>query len=300
MRVLVTGSGSHLARALLPRLCAHPGVEAVTGVDIAPPRFAHPKFSARALDIRDAALARSMRNHNVLIHMAFIVLRGRTAESEMRSVNLDGTQTVFRAARAAGIARLIHLSSAAVYGSGQDLAEGARLSPLPGFLYGQHKARLEQWLAHEIPESTRLRPHVILGPNAQPLLKRLLAQPFSLRLPGPPPRLQCVHEDDVADAVLLALEKEARGPFNLAADGSFSFGDEIRRRHRLHIPLPLPAVRSAFIAAWKLTGWGGEPAWLDGLTQNLTLDCARARRELGWQPRYSSTQTLALTRESLE
>jgi UDP-glucose 4-epimerase len=292
MRVFVTGSSAQLARALLPRLCAHPGVTQVTGVDLAPPHFAHPKFSAVALDIRDDQLARHMENHSILINLAFRVLRGRMSETAMFDININGGHKVFRAAHAAGVARLIHVSSAAVYGSGENLREDAPLAPLAGFLYGQHKARLEQWLAAEFPQCLRLRPHVILGPNAQPLLKWLLGQPFHLRLPEPAPRLQCVHEQDVVDAVLLAMGSGVRGALNLAAAESFSFRDAVRARHRSSLPLPVPLARAALGAAWKLTGWGGEPAWIDGLARNLTLDCSRALRELGWRSRRTAAQLL--------
>lgn len=295
MNVFVTGASAHFARALLPRLCAHPAVTRVTGIDIRPPHFNHAKFTARHLDLRSAQLARQMENHNILIHMAFHVLRGRMSEADMFDVNVNGGQQVFRAARAAGVARLIHLSSAAVYGSGDDLNEDAPLNPLPGFLYGQHKARLEQWLAHEFPQCVCLRPHVILGAHAQPLLKWLLNQPCRLRLPGPAPQLQCVHEDDVAEAVLLAMQSTVHGPLNLATADSFSFSDAVRARHRLSMPLPLPLARVLLLGAWKTCGWGGEPAWIDGLTRSLTLDCRRAHGELGWRSTYSAAQALART-----
>ena len=42
-----------------------------------------------------------------------------------------------------------------------------------------------------------------------------------------------------------------------------------------------------------LSGFGGEPAWLDGIRHTLTLDCARARQALGWAPRRDVGQTLA-------
>ncbi|MEK6594321.1 MAG: NAD-dependent epimerase/dehydratase family protein [Pseudomonadota bacterium] len=295
MKVFITGSSAHLARALLPRLCAHPAVTQVTGIDIRAAHFTHAKFSPTHLDIRAAQLANHMENHNILINMAFRVLRGRMSEAAMSDVNINGGQNVFRAARAAGITRLIHLSSAAVYGSGENLNEDTPLAPLPGFLYGQHKARLERWLAAEFPQCARLRPHAILGPNAQPLLKWLLRQPCHLRLPEPAPRLQCVHEDDVAEAVLLAMQSAVRGPLNLATADSFSFRDAIRARHRVSVPLPVSMARATLSTAWKISGWGGEPAWIDGLTRNLTLDCRRAQAELGWRSSCSAAQALAQT-----
>lgn len=295
MRVFVTGSSSHLAQALLPGLCERADIEQVTGIDLLPPQFQHPKFDALRLDIRDPRLDQRMVGHNALIHMAFIVLRGKTTETEMFSVNVKGSHMVFHAARRAGVQRLIHLSSASVYGSGVHLSEDAPLAPLPQFLYARHKAHLEQLLAIEFPECARLRPHVILGPHAQPVLKQLLNQPCYVRLPEPYPLLQCVHEDDVAQAILLCLERDARGAFNLAVEDNVSFRDAIKSRHRLSVPLPLAVARGGLNLAWKLSGWGGEPAWIDGLTQTLLINCRRAHVELGWRSRYSAAEVLART-----
>lgn len=295
MRVFVTGVSSHLAQALLPGLCERAGIEQVTGIDLEPPRFRHPRFNATRLDIRDPRLEQYMLGHNALIHMSFVVLRGKMAEAEMFDINVRGSHRVFHAARRAGMQRLIHLSSASVYGSGVQLSEEAPLEPLPQFLYARHKARLEQLLAIDFPECVRLRPHVILGPHAQPVLKQLLHQPCYVRLPEPQPLLQCVHEDDVAQAILLCLERDVRGAFNLAAEDSFSFRDAIRNRHRLSIPLPLPVARGGLNLAWKWSGWGGEPAWMDGLAKTLLISCRRAHAELGWRSRYSAAQVLART-----
>lgn len=295
MRVFVTGSSSSLAQALLPRLCERPDIEQVTGVDLRPARFHHAKFDALALDIRSSLLAQRMKNYNILINMAFVVLRGHMSEAEMFDINVKGSHAVFHFARRAGLRRLIHLSSASVYGSGVHLPEHAPLAPLPQFLYAQHKAHLEQMLAIEFPECVRLRPHIILGPHAQPLLKQLLNQPCYVRLPPPQPRLQCVHEDDVAQAVMLCLDRNVRGPFNLAVEDNFSFREAIRSRHRVSIPLPLGVARFGLNLAWQYTGWGGEPAWLEGITKTLLINCRRAHTELGWRSRYSAAEVLART-----
>lgn len=240
-------------------------------------------------------MAALFRGHDALVHLAFVVLRGRMSESEMFDINVAGGHALFRAARAAGVKRLVHMSSAAVYGSSVALDESAPLHPLPDFLYAQHKARLEQILTGEFPECALLRSHVILGPHAQPLLKWLLNQPFYVRLPEPYPLLQCVHEDDVAEAILLALTRDASGPYNLATEDSFSFRDAITGRHRTSVPLPLSVARAGLNVAWKASGWGGEPAWIEGLTRTLLLDCRRAQVELGWRARHSAAQALAQT-----
>lgn len=296
MNVFVTGSSSCLAQALLPVLCAEPGVARVTGVDLAPPRYAHAKFRAEQADIRDPGLAALLEGHDALVHLAFVVLRGHMSEDDMFGVNVTGSHKVFHAARRAGLKRLVHLSSAAVYGSGTHVAERAPLAPLPGFLYARHKAHLERLLETEFPECVRLRPHVILGPHAQPLLRQLLALPFYLSLPEPQPLQQCVHEDDVARAVLLALTRDVRGAFNLAVEDCYSYRDAVRSRHRFSLPLPRRVARAGLDFAWRRWGWGGEPAWIEGLERTLLLNCRRAVVELGWKSRHDAAAVLAATR----
>lgn len=295
MRVFVTGSSSCVAQALLPLLCAEPRIARVTGVDLAPPRFAHAKFHATQLDIRDPGLLAMLQGYDALVHLAFVVLRGRMSETEMFDVNVNGSHRVFHAAGSAGVGRLIHMSSAAVYGGGVHVGEDAPFAPLPGFLYARHKAHVERLLEIEFPGCVRLRPHVILGRNAQPLLRRLLELPCYLALPDPQPRLQCVHEDDVARAVLLALDRDASGPFNLAVEGGFSYRDAIRSRHRFSVPLPRGVARAGIDFAWRHWGWGGEPPWIEGLTRTLLLNCRRAAAELGWKSRYDAAAVLAAT-----
>jgi len=292
VNVLVTGSSSRLARVLLPVLCAEDSISRVTGVDIAPPHFAHEKFQATICDIRAPHLTEILPGQDALVHLAYVVLRGSMSKAEMADINVRGSYRLLQAARDAGINRLVHLSSAAVYGKGENVSEDAPYAPLDGFLYGTHKAQLERLLEADIPECVRLRPHVILGKNAQPLLLQLLNLPLYPSLPRPYARLQCVHEDDVVRAVLLAIRQNVSGPFNLAADGSFSYCEFIQRRHRYALPLPPGLARAGLHALWRVTGWGGEPAWLEGLDNTLTLDCRRTNNTLGWHSHYETSATI--------
>ncbi|MEO6146755.1 MAG: NAD-dependent epimerase/dehydratase family protein [Sulfuriferula sp.] len=292
MRIFVSGSTSHLARALLPRLCDDPAIESVLGLDRQPGWFEHLKYRHVQADLRDVNLAPLLQGCDGLVHLAFVVLRGKTPVHTMRAINLDASQRLFAIANAAGVARQVHLSSAAVYGSGTLVNEAASLNPIPGFLYGEHKAELERWLSVHFPDVVRLRPHIILGSHAQPLLNTLLRQPFYVRLPDPQPLLQCVHEDDVAVAILLALKQPASGAYNLAADDSFSFRDAIRARNRIAVPIAPKLAGAALKLVWGMTGAGGEPGWMEGVHLSLTLNSSRARDELGWRPLHTSKDML--------
>ena len=284
MKVFITGAASHLAAALLPRLLAAPGVAAVTGLDLRPSGYAHPRYREILADVCTADWRALLPGHGALVHLAYVVMRGHTPLARMAAINVAASQRLFDAA--AGLPRLVHLSSASVYGNGEDLAESAPLAPLPGFHYAQHKAQLDAWLAGHHGGVVRLRPHVILGPHAQPFLRRMAHTRFYPAVGNPLPRYQCVHEDDVAAAILAALEKPAAGPYNLAHPASFTLRELAARSGRHPIGLPLAAIKALHYGAWLLTASGGEPGWLQGLAGPLTLDCSRAARDLGWRAQH--------------
>ena len=315
MKVLVTGSASHLARVLLPRLCAEEDVERVLGVDLRASGFTHAKYTEVRDDVRSPELGRHLRGIDALIHLAFVVLptslggqRPRRAGHRelMRDINVNGSANVFTLAREAGVERIVHLSSAVVYGAWPDnpplLEETAPRRAMPGFAYAEDKVAVEDWLdlfergtdrpASPVPLVVRLRPHVILGPRAQPLLRWLLRQPFYPLLPDPQPLTQCVWEDDVAQAILASLRHPRRGVFNLAADPPLSFRDMQRARHTLALPLPFPLARALHRGLWHISGIAGEPGWLEGMRYSLAVDSRRAEHALGWRATRSTYECL--------
>ena len=213
----------------------------------------------------------------------------------MFDINVNGGHRVFHAARRAGVKRLIHMSSAAVYGSGVHLSETAPLRPFPQLSHARHQAHLEKLLEIEFPDCVRLRPQFVLGPHARPALRRLLGMPCYVAMPEPHPLLQCVHEDDAARAVLLALERNVRGPFNLAVEDNFNLREVVKRRHRFALPLPPFAARGGLGLARRWLGWDGDAAWLEALTHTLLVNCRRAAVELGWRSSHNAASVLAQT-----
>ncbi len=295
MKVFVTGCASHLAQALLPQLCEHREIQAVKGIDLLPCPYTHPKLQTARLDMQSLHLPALLESYHAIIHLAFIVHPGRMKKLATNENNLIASQYVFNCAKAAGIKRAIHVSSAAVYGNGENLDERSAFNPLQGFWYAEQKAQLELWLQQHHPEVVRLRPHIILGPNAQAPLKRILRQPLYLRLPDPQPLLQCVHEDDVAHAILLSLFGEARGAINLATDDSFNLRDIVRTHHPMSIGVPPPVAHAALELVWRITGRGERPAWLQGAKYSLTLNCDLAKSALDWHPKFTAQETINLS-----
>lgn len=311
MKVVVTGSASHLAAALLPQLVADARIDHVIGVDLRETHFRHPRFAQFLLDIRSPQIERVLAGVDAMIHLAFVVMPGdlgmeRDDRDLIREINIAGGKHVFTCAARQGVKQLVHLSTAAVYSlPARDarIDESHPRKALPGFEYAQDKVLLEEWLdqfaaAHPATRVIRLRPHVVLGRRAQPLMRRMLQVPFYVHLTEPQPLTQCVHEDDVARAMVLALFHGQPGAFNLACADAKSFRDMQKMRHAVTVPLPFFFAKKLFDLGWRVL-WGTEPSCIEGVRYSVVLDTKRARTKLGWQPRYDSVKAvLAALNES--
>ena len=295
VKVVVTGAASRLAQAVLPALCADERVDEVLAIDASRVPADHPKLRKAFVDVTGVARDVHFSGATALVHFNFAVPAPAPAADELFDRNVRAAHKLFHAARAAGASRLIHISTASVYGSAIHANEQTPLRPIPEFTYAAHHARLEQLLAIDFPDCVRLRPHLAVGPHAHPLAKVVLKQPFHVRLGEPEPLFQCVHEADVAQAVILALDPKARGAYNLAIDESFTLRDALRARHRFALAVPPFASRAALRLAARVARCELDAGSLAAFSRTLLVNCRRAIIELGWRSRFTLPEALAAT-----
>jgi len=214
-----------------------------------------------------------LTGHDALIHAAFQHAPGRYRGGEgtdpegFLAANRDGSLRLFAAARQAGVARALFLSTRAVYGdhpAGTVLTEELELRP--DTLYGQMKADVEQGLAalsSPTFSTASLRATGVYGPGPNHKWTDLFRNFHAGR--AIPPRVATeVHGDDLAAAALLLLEAPTTGlAFNIS-DLTLDLHDllaEVARLTGCTTPLP-PRADAAKVSA---------------------MDCTRLRA-LGWRP----------------
>lgn len=302
MKLIVTGSGSALAGALLPLLAADERIGQIIGLDNRETAFNDPRFTQVLLDLASPHAARVLAGADAMVHLA-LAAEPDDADGAPRDPSaaegfyVGSAQNIFRAAIEQAVPRLVHVSSAVAYGlpaRAQPIDEAHPRAALPGFAWAAHLVAFEEWLdIHEAqhPETRviRLRPHLIVGRHAAPAVRMLLRAPFSLRFAGRAPRLQCVHVEDVAQAIMHSIERpDVAGAFNLACADAATFAEMQRRAGGGHVPLPLAAAYQ-WCRISRRFGQGADPDWLEWLRHDVVLDTNRARRRLDWRPRYDST-----------
>jgi nucleoside-diphosphate-sugar epimerase len=225
-------------------------------------------------------------------------------------VNVGGTANAVSAAKAAGVARFVHVGTEAALMNGEPLVnvdESAPLQPDSKAVYARTKARAEQ--AARAGGAVVIRPRLVWGPGDTTILPALANAVRSKRfawVDGGRHRTSTTHVDNVVEGLLLGAQKGAPGEAYFVTDGEPQvFRDFVSRlvaTQGLEIPersVPRPVIGALTVAgeaAWKAFPLRGQPPvtrfgyWF--LTQECTIDIARARRELGYSPVISIDQGL--------
>ncbi len=323
LTVAVTGPTGEVGKALMGELEGWGEVGEVRGMArgaFEPAAEGWGKASYRRGDILDrGALAALFDGVDVAVHLAFAIFGGR---EETRRVNLEGSRNVFEAAIAAGVERLVYASSVAAYGfhpeNPQPLTEDVPARGSEGFYYSAQKAELEATLDGLLSGSEVdayvFRPCIVAGPRAPMLVEKVvesarLGDPLPAvrrgfgRLPLPRPVLpdpgvpiQLVHHDDVARALAAAIAGRGEpGAYNLAGEGEVGIGDVARSLGWHAVPVPGPATGLGAALARRLTFLSPQLEWATALRTPVVMDTHKARRELGWEPRFDAAETLTQT-----
>ncbi len=135
---------------------------------------------------------------------------------------------------------------------------------------------------------TILRPCLVLGPSVSHFYADMLNMPFLPLVDGRNPRMQFIHEDDVARAYDIAIKKEATGVYNIVGEGTVRWKEIINMAGRRAIKMPRWLIRNAMAMAWKLHATRFPPEILDFVTYEWVASGEKAKKELGFHPEYSS------------
>lgn len=218
-------------------------------------------------------------------------------------VHLDGgvdeTRSLLDAAGAVGVAHVVLLSSATVYGAWANnpvpLTEDAPLRPnheLEFAVRAAERERLASEWKSEHPTSTVavLRPTVSVADDANGWLANALRDASAVRAaePDDPPG-QFVHLDDVASAVAIALEQRLDGPFNVSPDGWIA-GDALRALAAVPpVRLPTRVVRRLALLRARFDPQSASPGLLP-YTMHPWVVANDRIKAIGWRTTYTNEE----------
>ncbi len=319
MRVLVTGATGFIGAALAERLAAR-GDEVRALVRATSRTAALERLGAELArgDVCDpSTLTAAVDGCDVVVHLAGAVKALRP--SEFFRANGEGTRHVANAcANAARPPRLVYVSSLAAAGPSPEGRPRREDDPLePVSCYGESKLAGERAVraVAERLEASIVRPPIVYGPRDQELMPQLLRMArfgVVLRVGSREKRYSLVHVADLCEGILAVVERgrrvgrvDAQGTYFL--DGGLDHSwDEIalaacaaagRRARVVCVPeftsvalvagasLAATLTRKASILSFDKLREMRQPAW--------TCTSERARRELGYHPRYPLAEGMA-------
>ena len=310
-RVFVTGGSGFVGRNLIGEL-ANRGVEvralarsdsAVTAVE---------KAGAQAvrgnLDATDAMRA-AMESCDAVFHAAAKVSLWGDPD-EFHRVNVDGTQHVIDAAKAAFVPRLVHVSTEAVLAGGKPIVDADESWPYPARpagLYPLTKGLAEQRVIAANGDglaTVAVRPPLIWGAGDTSVLPQIAAAVKSGRwvwIDGGRYPHTTTHVGNVVEGLLLAADKGKGGEVYFISDGPTqefrSFITALLATRGIDagdrsMPYWLAnAVATIGEGLWKSLGINSPPPLprtvLYVMGQKLTVNDSKARRELGYEGNVS-------------
>ena len=306
MRVVITGASGNVGTSLLTALAAEPTVREIVGVARRVPAIGFEKTTWRRADVTESDLPALFAGADVVVHLAWLIQPSRD-ERVTHRVNVEGSARVLDAVARAQVPALVYASSIGAYAPGPKegtIDESWPTTGVPTSFYSRHKAATEALLdrfesEHPDVRVVRLRPALIFKRSAATEIRRLFIGPFlpgAIVRPGMLPlvplprglRTQAVHSLDVGEAYRLAIVRNVRGAFNLAAEPILDGPTLAEALGTRLVTVPPWIVRAAMATAWHARLAPAEPSLFDLVLQLPELDVTRARAELAWTPATSS------------
>jgi UDP-glucose 4-epimerase len=318
MRIVVTGASGNVGTSLVEALVDDDDVREVVGIARRLPTWTPAKVTWITADVATDPLERHLEGADAVVHLAWLFQPTHDPLTTWTS-NVLGSQRVFDAVAATGVPVLVHASSVGAYtprlagGGGPEdrdepVDETWSTHALPTAAYGREKSYVERLLdiferEHPAVRVVRMRPAFIFKREASTSQRRIFLGPFvphallrpeALRVVPDIPglRFQALHSDDAAQAYRLAIKRDVRGAFNIAAGPVLDcerLADLFAARL---VSMPALPLRLGMAAAWHLRLLPASPHLFDLVLSLPLLDCGRAARELGWEPRLTAVDAL--------
>jgi UDP-glucose 4-epimerase len=131
-----------------------------------------------------------------------------------------------------------------------------------------------------------LRPVNVLGYYVHSMMAQYLRERWVPTVMGFDPMMQFIHEEDVGEAIALALEHGLQGVFNVVGPGEVPLHTAIHECGGRALPLPEPLMRPLFTRLFRMGMLPYPPGAIDYLKFPITLSGARFIEATRFRPLF--------------
>jgi nucleoside-diphosphate-sugar epimerase len=321
LSALVTGASGFIGGRLAERLAVEEGVRVramVRNPKKAERLRKHPLEIVQADLLNLPSLRKATDGCDLVFHCAALV-RETGDRNEFYQTNVQGTENILKVSCDAGIKKFIHFSSVAVYGMNppERTDETTPYQPC-GNLYCDTKIASEKavWTAYQdtnLP-AVVIRPTNVYGPYSNAWTVRpikLINSGQMILINGGAGICNYVYIDNLLDATLAATKREQSvGQAYLITDGvavtwKEFFGYYAQMARKPNIRSVPQWLGEAIALGMEITSkFSGRPPKITReavkyLTHQAYFSIEKARRELGYQPRFSLKEGMKQTEQWL-
>lgn len=292
-KVLITGIASGQGRLLARRLLDK---HEVVGVDSQHWNSKPPGLPFYQVDLRKRAFEDVVRKEQptTLVHMGF-VRHFRESAEDRHDINLGGTRKVLDHCRTYDVRNVIVLSSSYVYGAlaenpyfmdeDHPLSASRNYPEIRDLVEVDTVASAFAWKYPQLRTAV-LRPVPVVGRYVQSSIVTYLTRPRVIVMMGFNPMLQFIHEEDLTEAVALAVENHLRGIYNVAGPGEVPLRVAIEETGGSAFPLPEFVARPLIERLFRLGMYPFPPGAIDYIKFPCTISGRRFVEETGFRPLF--------------
>jgi uncharacterized protein YbjT (DUF2867 family) len=201
--------------------------------------------------VRPATLPAALRGIDTIVHGAFLTAdRKESRGNRYEETNVDGTANLIRAAKAAGVKRVVEISGL-----------GTKPDRPGSYMQGRYLA--EKMVIESGLEWTIIRPSVLFGrgaPFVRGLVELIHTSPVVPLIGGGKTMFQPIYVEDVVTVIIKVLEETERTTGKIYTIGGpeyYSFSELFdallkamhKRRPKVYAPTPLVAIGAAVMEA---------------------------------------------------
>ena len=294
MRVFVAGGSGVLGRRLVGQLVARG--HQVTATTMSPAkldllrRLGADGVVMDGLDAVSVGQAVAGARPDVIVHQMTGLSAGHAGKLDMRRaerffattnrLRTEGIDHLLAAAEATGVSHVVAQSHASFNGNREGGWIKTEQEPLQVVEGTKAISHLENAVVGA--GGAALRYGAFYGPRANDDQVQMVRKRMFPLVGGGTGYTSWVHLDDAASATVLAVEQKARGVFNIVDDEPAPVSEwlpYLAQCAGARPPRRLPAWLARLLAGEMVVGM---------MTEGRGFSNAKARRELGWEPRYPS------------
>lgn len=308
-RILITGLSTYWGGRLAQALERNPEIETVIGIDRTPPKLALERTEFVQVSDAHSLIRRIVDAAEIdtIVDTRLVVDSIVTSRSRAHENNVIGTMNVLAAAGgpSSPVKKLVFKSSSRYYGAEQDdpafFTEDMRRPHPPRTPIERDIAEAEanvRDFAHKNRDTTVtvLRFANALGPDLKTSWQTFLSLPAIPSILGFDPRIQFIHEDDMANCLEHAVKYDLPGTFNCAADGVLVLSEVIGLLGKQNLPILPPWGTGLATQVARRAGVPIQPEMLPQLRFGRALD-NRRYKATGFLYQHTTREAVLKLRE---